>query len=192
MNKPKNNKSVFKAVTAAAVILVFLTAAFFSYKAIQKNIYPIKYKEYIDKYSLQYGVPKDLLYATVKTESGFDEKAKSAAGAVGLTQITPQTLEWLTSKTGENYSEEDLYNPEIAIKYCAYFYSLLLNEFGNTPTAVAAYHAGRGQVNTWLADRRYSSDGGSLAEIPSSATRHYVNKITDAIKVYNHLYKGEL
>ena len=52
--------------------------------------YPMKYENYIEKYSAQYDVPKTLLFAVIKTESSFDPKAESSAGALGLTQITPE------------------------------------------------------------------------------------------------------
>lgn len=45
--------------------------------------YPMKYENYIDKYSAQYDVPKTLLFAVIKTESSFDPKAESSAGGVG-------------------------------------------------------------------------------------------------------------
>ena len=42
--------------------------------------YPMKYENYIEKYSAQYDVPKTLLLAVIKTESSFDPKAESSAG----------------------------------------------------------------------------------------------------------------
>ena len=44
--------------------------------------YPMKYENYIEKYSAQYDVPKTLLLAVIKTESSFDPKAESSAGAL--------------------------------------------------------------------------------------------------------------
>ena len=55
-------------------------------------------------------------------------------------------------------------------------------------TAMAAYHAGRGQVNEWLADRSISADGVHLDEIPISDTAHYVRKIVRAMETYERLY----
>ena len=79
------------------------------------------------------------------------------------------------------------------MRYGALFYSMLLSEFGgDTRTAVAAYHAGRGQVNAWLRDTQYSSDGKTLEIIPSRDTNHYVYKVTKAINIYNNLYEKEL
>lgn len=83
--------------------------------------YPMKYENYIEKYSAQYDVPKTLLLAVIKTESSFDPKAESSAGALGLTQITPETFHWLQTKTGETLSDDALSDPETAIRYGALF-----------------------------------------------------------------------
>ena len=57
--------------------------------------------------------------------------------------------------------------------------SLLLREFGGEDTALAAYHAGRGSVNRWLGDSRYSDDGDRLSTIPYRDTDAYVKKVLD-------------
>lgn len=191
MNKRKTISSLKISIIIFCFIFVVCTVIAVSYKAILKNMYPIKYTEYIDKYSVEYNVPKDLLYAVIKTESGFDEKAKSNVGAIGLTQITPETFQWLQTKTGESLEDDSLYDPETSIRYCAVFYSLLLNEFDDVETSVAAYHAGRSKVNEWLHNEEYSRDGKTLEKIPSAATSHYVSKVVKAISVYNNLYKEE-
>ena len=108
--------------------------------------YPVKYETLIEKYSTEYGVPQNLLLAVIKTESSFDPTAVSSAGALGLTQITPETFSWLQTKTGESLDAEQLQDEETAIKYGALFLGLLLDEFENTETAAkycrAVYEAG--------------------------------------------------
>lgn len=171
-----------------SALLVF-TVFFASAKSIMKIIYPLRYTEYVEKYSAAFGVDKNLLYAVIKTESSFKPEAVSDAGAVGLTQITPETFEWLKTKLGEENKNLTLTDPETSVKYGAFFLSYLLDEFGITDTAVAAYHAGRGRVNEWLADSEISPDGKNLAVIPISETAHYVEKINKALNIYNNLYK---
>ena len=196
MSSPKKRKKEKSAVKTFILLLLFaiIIYAVFSvcYNAYVKSTHPLKYGEYIDRYCVEYGVPKDLIYATISVESGFDENAVSSVGAIGLTQIMPDTLTWLETKTGESYTEEDLRNPEIAIKYCAFFYSILLDKFENEDTAVCAYHAGINKVAGWLDNSEYSDDGVTLKKIPSSATAHYLSKINNARKTYNSLYKEEL
>lgn len=152
--------------------------------------YPVKYEDYVEKYSAQYDVPKTLLLAVIKTESSFDPKAESSAGALGLTQMTPETFHWLQTKTGETLADDALSDPETAIKYGALFLGLLLDEFKSAETAAAAYHAGRGRVNSWLEDKNISPDGVNLSDIPIPETAHYVRKVMRAVNIYNSFYKS--
>lgn len=184
----KKKRKALKFLIALLLVIIIASLGVYSY---HRYTHPLKYTEYIEKYSAEYNVPKDLLYATIKVESGFNEKAESNVGAKGLTQIMPDTLAWLVSKTGENYTEDDLENPEIAIKYCAYLYSILLNRFEDRDAAIAAYHAGMGSVSGWLNNPEYSKDGVHLDKIPSKVTAHYVNKVTKSIDIYQNLYKKE-
>lgn len=189
----KNKKiGIIKTVAVfCAFALITAAAGGGVYYTLLKYSYPKKYTEYIEKYAEEYSVPENLLYATAKVESGFDKNACSEAGALGLTQIMPDTLVWLQTKTGDDYSADDLMQPEVSVKYCAVFYSILLSRFQDTETAIAAYHAGINQVSKWLENPEYSSDGKTLDKIPSKATGHYVDKVTDAVNIYGNLYKEE-
>lgn len=182
--KAKIKTAIIILISAAVLFVAFSVTG----KTVIKLIYPMKYTEYVEKYSAEYGVDSELVYAVIKTESSFNPDAVSNADAVGLTQITPETFEWIKTKLGEEDKELSLYDPETSIKYGAYFLSYLLNEFENTDTALAAYHAGRGRVNGWLEDEKISPDGKTLNEIPVPETAHYVKKVNKALNVYNNLY----
>ena len=190
----RKTKAILKiAALVTAFALLIGISVFFAGKTVYKAVYPCKYTFEIHKYADEYGVPRALLFAVIHTERGFDPNAVSSAGALGLTQITPETFHWLQTKTGEELPDTALYEPDVSVRYGALFYSMLLSEFGgDTRTAVAAYHAGRGQVNAWLRDTQYSSDGKTLEIIPSRDTNHYVYKVTKALNIYNNLYEKEL
>lgn len=175
-------------------ILIFLsatvlfTACSVTAKTALKLFYPMKYTEFVEKYSAEYGVEPELVYAVIKTESSFNPDAVSYAEAVGLTQITPETFDWIKTKLGEEEKNLSLNDPETSIKYGAFLLGYLINEFGDTDTAVAAYHAGRGRVNGWLDDKKISPDGKTLNQIPIPETAHYVKKVNKALNIYNKLY----
>ena len=185
--KAKGKAKLCVIICVCSALILGLTAV--SGKTLLKVLYPQKYIALVSQYSAEYGIDERLLYAVIKTESSFNPNAVSSAGAEGLTQITPETFEWLRLKTGETEGEMSLFDEETSIKYGAYFLRLLLDEFGSTETAVAAYHAGRTRVNGWLKDSAVSPDGRTLANIPVPETAHYVNKITKAINIYSNLYK---
>ncbi|MBQ2848309.1 MAG: lytic transglycosylase domain-containing protein [Clostridia bacterium] len=176
-----------------AIIILFSAAVLFAAfsvtgKTLMKLAYPMKYTEYVEKYSGEYGVESELVYAVIKTESSFNPNAVSDADAVGLMQMTPETFEWIKTKLGEEDKDLSLYDPETSVKYGTFFLGYLLDEFENTDTVLAAYHAGRGRVNGWLEDEKISSDGKTLNEIPIPETAHYVKKVNKALNVYNNLY----
>ena len=193
----KNRRKRIAAGKLAALILCFVlvigSVVFLGGRAVLRAVFPLEYTSEVEAAADEYDVPRALLYAVLHTESGFDPNAESHAGALGISQITPETFEWLQTRTDETLPTDALYEPETAIRYAAVFLDLLLTEFdGDIPTAVAAYHAGRGQVNNWLSDTRYSADGKTLDAIPTSATDHYVYKVQRAMRIYQNLYKEEL
>lgn len=158
--------------------------------AFLRKTYPQKYAESVEKYAAEYDVPESVVYAVIKTESGFTPDAVSSKGAIGLMQITPDTFDWLCSKTGDEANALLLYEPDTNIRYGTYFLSLLHNEYKAWDTVYAAYNAGRGRVNSWLASEEYNNNG-RLKNIPYEETASYVKKVEKAQSVYSRLYYGE-
>lgn len=179
---------ILSLVIIAAVVLT-VREAFYQYT------YPVKYASYVEDASAELGVPETLIYATIQVESHFDPEARSEVGARGLMQITEETFDWLRTKEtfgSDTLTFEDLDKPDIAINYGTYFLKLLLEEFdGDVPTAMSAYHAGRGSVHSWLEQGKYSSNGETLDEIPKDDTAYYVQKIERAMNVYEKRLKEQ-
>ena len=181
---------------ALPVVIVFIllaaaiaVAGYFGYDRWERYTHPIKYEDLVGEYSRENGLDKFLVYAVIKTESGFDPNAVSNVGARGLMQIMEDTFDWVKYRMGDEDTRYlEMYVPETNIRYGCWLLGYLYKEFGNVETAMAAYHAGRGQVNEWLADRSISADGVHLDEIPISDTAHYVRKIVRAMETYERLY----
>ena len=174
---------------ALLCLLLGIALALFAVNRYATWSYPRDYADLVEQYADQYDLPRELLYALIRTESHFDAKAVSSADARGLTQITPETFEWLMLKQGETLQLEALFEADVSIRYGAFFLRMLLDEFGETRTALAAYHAGRGRVNGWLRDPDISPDGRTLERIPFAETEHYVHKVTLAEKRYRMVYR---
>ena len=68
---------------------------------------------------------------------------------------------------------------------------LLLDQFEDTDTMLAAYNAGPGAVGGWLANEDYSRDGRTLYHIPYEETLHYVERVRKAQEMYRTLYDLE-
>lgn len=157
---------------------------------IYHKLYPRGYQEYIEKYSEMYEVDKNLVYAVTKVESNFDPQAHSSADARGLMQITKDAFEWVQYRMGDksDVTYENIFEPEVSIKYGVYMLSLLKEHMGTEYLAVCAYHAGMSNVRAWLEQPEYSSDGETIDKIPYSDTEWYVNQVFEAKKMYEELY----
>ncbi len=186
--------SVVLIVIAVAVIFGLLFD--FICTKIEHALYPRpeEYRAYVEQYAHEYGVPEELVYAVIRTESSFDSSAVSSKGAVGLMQMMPSTFEWITNDLLHEYHDVGmLYAPETNIKYGTYYLCRLYARFGDWNTAIAAYNGGEGNVSEWLTDKRYSDDGKKLNidKIPKNfkETKNYVKKVNKALNMYRELYE---
>ncbi len=189
--KLRVDRIIKASVVLILVLVIIIVAIRGCYKGIEKLQYPIEYTQLVEKYSAEYDVDKVLVYAVIKTESGFDPNAKSSENALGLTQILPMTFDWIKLHINDNAELEDLYEPETSIKYGTWFLDYLLDKYGVTETAIAAYHAGPGRVSEWLENEEYSDDGKTLKNIPFNDTNYYVKKVMDAYDVYSDLLRKD-
>jgi hypothetical protein len=127
----------------------------------------------IESISAERGLDSSFVRAHIKKESGFDPSATSYVGAAGLMQIMPKTGEQIAHELGEEYSEEKLYDPETNLRWGTYYFKKQLDTFGNNEQALAAYHAGPGNVQKAMAQGfqiPQTSDG-------LSTTEDYVNDV---------------
>ena len=170
-------------------ILLTVTAAVsavYGFFGAIRMIYPLRYEEYIEEYSGQYMLDKYLVMAVIKAESNYASNAHSGV-ARGLMQITDSTADWIADKLGFDFEREDIENPEININMGCYYLRYLLDYYDeNVNLALAAYNAGMGNVNKWIADSE--SSGYSTLSIPFSETERYLNRIEKGIKIYRRLY----
>ena len=174
------------------VVLIFVFLIFAIYVGISL-LYPVTYKEYILDSSENYTLDPKLILAVIKTESNFDPQAVSSKGAKGLMQISDSTGIWGSEVLDINdFSINSLYNPEINIKIGAWYLRLLMDQYKDTDTALAAYNGGSGNVSRWLQNPQYSSDGISLENIPFPETKIYVEKVNSNYKYYDLIYGDKL
>lgn len=109
-----------------------------------------KYRKYIEKYAAMYNLPEDLIRAVITTESRWNPKATSSAGARGLCQVMPGTWTGYAVKM-LGYGEEDIWNPEAQIHTCARILSEHFKTFnGDVILSISAYNQGGGNVKKWI------------------------------------------
>lgn len=154
----------------------------------EREEYPLKYTEYVEKYAEMYGVECEVIYAVIKTESDFDPSAVSQKGAMGLMQLIPDTFKWVCEKEHIEYDETKITDPEMNIRCGTYYLYYCKNEFEIWETAYAAYNAGVRQVKIWLDDENVSKNG-HLINIPYKETEKYVEKVSEAKEKYTEILK---
>jgi len=180
-------KIFFKLIILVSIIIAIAVCSRY---VIKEKFFPYKYQEYVDKYGAQYNLDPLFVLAVIKTESKFDEDAKSHKNAVGLMQITVATGEWAAKEMGySTFSKENLYDEEYNIRMGCWYLRRLNDTFdGDLDLTVAAYNAGPTNVQSWLKNEKYSSNGKSIDYIPFGETKKYVDKVDAYYHVYEYLY----
>ena len=147
--------------------------------------YPLRYSAIVRGHAHNYHLDPALLAAVIEAESKFNPNAHSSAGAVGLMQLTPDTAKGIAQYTGgHNFHLSDLTNPEINVRYGAWYLRHLLDHYhDNERLALAAYNAGEENVDNWQSEH---------AGIQFHETRDYVSKVERLKKIYRRAYKSQL
>jgi soluble lytic murein transglycosylase len=124
-----------------------------------------------------------IVYAIVRTESGFDQGDMSSAKAVGLTQVTPGAGRDTAKRFGVAYDWNRLVsNPIYNTQMGAAEVSALLKDYrGSFILTFAGYNAGRGRVQQWVAQHGDPRDSKVDAvdwveRIPFAETPNYVDR----------------
>ena len=185
-------KNAAKRSAVIIIILVLSIIIGFLYQQIWHNIdlnnHPREYSEYVTKYAADYGVPEYIIYSVIHIKSSFQSNKLSDDGRIGLMQLSPETLTWLTSLTKEELDPGILYDPDTNIKYGTYMLSYLFTKYGRWKTVFAAYEVGTDKVNLWLEDSDYLDASGNLYKIPDKNASSTVAEIEESMDIYFELY----
>lgn len=126
----------------------------------------------------------------MKVESNFNEDAYSGSGAVGLMQLMPETAGWIAyCLNDETPTLEEMHECERNIQYGIWYLSELNDEFdGNEVLTLAAYNAGRGNVQHWIRENGWNKNFSDVDAIPYDETRNYVKRVLQCREKYAELY----
>lgn len=136
------------------------------------------------------------IHAISRQESQFSQNAMSRTGARGLMQLMPGTAAEQAKRLGLPSStqaliDDPMYNTTLGN---AYFQRLVTSYRGSYPLAIAAYNAGPGNVNKWIASRGDPRQPGGpewvdwIEKIPFSETRSYVAHVLENAVTYEAMY----
>ena len=160
--------------------------------AIEKKQYPLteRYADEIRDVAEQYGIPEVVLWAIVRTESGFASNLEGKDGGIGLMQLTPDEFAMIQTDILQKEPEDAglLYDPAKNLASGAAYLSFLYQRYGVWETVFAAFDTGTDKVDAWLADPECVGEFGTLENIPDPKTARFVRDVTKARELYVKLY----
>ena len=157
--------------------------------------FPRPYMELVEKYAEEAGISSALLFGLIRTESAFQSGVVSHAGAVGLTQLMPETAQEMAERIrragGPDYAAGedglDLSDPGQNIHIGAYYLNYLNARFEDILLSLLAYNGGMNRIRRLRSASAMPADL-FLETIAINETRNYGRRVMAAAAVYEELY----
>ena len=157
--------------------------------------FPRPYRDLVERYAEENDIAPALLFGLIRTESAFQSGVISRAGAVGLTQLMPETALEMAGRIrragGPDYTAGenglDLTDPAANIHIGAYYLNYLNMRFENIPLSVLAYNGGMNRIRRLRSGNTMPADL-FMQTLSLSETRNYGKKVMAAAAVYEELY----
>ena len=148
--------------------------------------FPMAFAEEFQQQASEHEVDPALAMAIARRESSFMVDAVSPAGARGLMQLMPGTVNYI-SKQRVGY--RTLLQPEQNLEFGIQYLKYLNDKLNHNPVLVSAsYNAGWQRVMEWLPTNGEQSLDVWIENIPYRETRHYVK----AVMAYRYIYQVQL
>jgi len=156
-------------------------------------LYPVPYRESLLQNTTPAVDPRFVL-SIARQESRFQADAKSVAAARGMMQFIASTANEIAAQLKlQNVQQDDLYNPDTAIRFGSQYLANLFQQFPNQPQAVAgSYNGGADNLARWIGRSRANEADRYVPEIGFSQTKDYVYKVLANYWTYQRLYDAQL
>ncbi|NII11395.1 transglycosylase SLT domain-containing protein [Oleiagrimonas sp. C23AA] len=154
--------------------------------------FPLARQDGVTEQSADAGIDPAWAYAILRAESAWMPDAHSGADARGLMQLLPSTASLVARRYNIGYGGgQDLYNPRTNIALGTHYLSQMAGRYNGAPwLASAAYNAGPGRVDQWLAARGDLPPDVFVATIPFHETRDYVARVMAFSVIYDWRLHG--
>ncbi len=150
-------------------------------------VYPKAWQSIVEEAARIPAIPPALAYGIIRSESVFDPRAVSYAGAVGLSQLMPATAK--ETAAGLRMGNYSLTDPADNLKIGMTYYSYMLGRFERKPMrAMFAYNAGPGRMITWNKESGELPDDILLESLHLSQPRQYAKNIIQATLAYGKIH----
>jgi soluble lytic murein transglycosylase-like protein len=150
--------------------------------------YPRAFSPLVAQFATEYKVDDALYFSLIRQESAFHPGIASSAGAVGLTQLMPETGAWIATQL--KLKNPNLKDPAQSIRFGAYYLSFLSKRLIDIPYVLAGYNAGPTNARAWK--QTYADFPADLfvEAIEFPETRNFIKDIFSARVYYQQLYKN--
>jgi soluble lytic murein transglycosylase len=152
--------------------------------------FPLGFTDVVEQYARERNLEPAVMLSFIRSESAFNEAARSPAGALGLMQVMPATGKLTAKRIGlSSHTTADLLRAQSNVMIgSAYLRDMLDKHGGNLAMAAAAYNAGPHRVKKWRPMRDCVEADIWVDTIPFTETRRYVRNIL----FYTALYEMRL
>lgn len=155
--------------------------------------YPLPHLDVFARHAGAARIRPSWALGVARSESLFMSDIRSAAGAIGVMQLTPATGRETARKLGVPYTGyKTLTDPERNIRLGTWFLGAMQQRFNDNPVlATAAYNAGPERVADWLPKQRELDARIWIETIPYAETRDYVRRVLTADTIFHWRLAGE-
>ena len=156
-------------------------------------LYPVPFLESL-LHNATPAVDPRFVLSIARQESRFQADAKSVAAARGMMQFIASTANEIATQIKlQNFQQDDLYNPDTAIRFGSQYLANLFQQFPNQPQAVAgSYNGGADNLARWIGRSRANEADRYVPEIGFTQTKDYVYKVMANYWSYQRLYNNQL
>lgn len=150
--------------------------------------FPLAYHPLIQANADYYQIPKALIYAIIRQESGFRDDVVSPAGAHGLMQLMPSTASLISKQAHIAYTnDKQLFLSQKNITIGTAYLQQLAQRFRQHPILMsAAYNAGPKQVVYWMKTHPAAEMDIWIETLPWPETRNYLKNIIAFYVIYQY------
>lgn len=173
---------------------------------LMRFVWPDEHRSLFESAAKAKSIDSLVTRSLTKQESGYNPKAVSSSGALGLMQMIPPTAREIADdlKLGRLNLPDDLFEPERNIPMGTHYIAKMLTQFkGHLPLALAAYNAGPVRLERWLGARASLKDLAQsrssapeseiwFDEFPYGETSFYVKAILRNMLLYRLLEEGSV
>lgn len=180
--KSKSWPSIILKILAVLILLVV------SCSLISNNMRQWLYLDDAARIAEEEDINPEWVMAIMMVESKFNPNEISRVGAIGLMQLMPATAKRVAQELKMDTQCLDLFDPITNIKLgCHYLANLKKRYPEGTIIVFAAYHAGEGAADRWLADGNPSDF--KVEQIPVPETMLYAKAVNNSLMLFRLYWK---